>query len=127
MDRRLTARRSIAGRPIGEPYATLPPEAPPGYDGPEIAPAETSAPPPAAPPAHTVTRPGLRTLPPLPRPRPASLVSRKAPDDAAAGVKSGDKSEPAPAAVAAKPDAPNLAPAGPATANKPRAAEPLND
>lgn len=115
------------GPPIGEPYATLPPEAPPGYDGPEIAPAETSAPPPAAPPVHTVTRPGLRTLPPLPRPRPASLVSRKAPDDAAAGVKSGDKSEPAPAAVAAKPDAPNLAPAGPATANKPRAAEPLND
>jgi len=134
--------------PLGEPYAALQPEGPTGYDGAEIAPAEPSAPPPAPPPAHTVTRPGLPALPPLPRPRPASLVSRKAPDDATSGVKSGDKSGPASAAVAAKPDAPsagaakpgspklddakaggaaNVAPAAPATANKPRVAEPLND
>lgn len=137
------------GPPIGEPYAALPPQAPTGYDGAEIVPAEPSAPPPAPPPpVHTATRPGLPSVPPLPRPRPASLVSRKVPDDATSGIKPGDKSGPAAAAVAAKPDVPNagsqkpappklddanagaaanVAPAAPATANKPRAAEPLND
>ncbi len=131
------------GPPAGEPYAALPPGGPTGYDGAEIAPTEPSAPPPAPPPAHTVTRPGLPAMPPLPRPRPASLVSRQAPDDATSGIKSGDKSGPVPPVVAAKPDVPNggspkpddvksgaavnMAPAVPATANKPRLAEPLND
>ncbi len=131
------------GPPVGEPYATLPPDGPTGYDGTEIVPAEPSAPPPPLP-AHTATHPGLSTLPPLPRPRPASLVSRQGPDDGTSGTKSG----PAPAAVAAKPDAPgagtakltppksddakagaaaNIAPTAPATASKPRVAEPLND
>jgi len=137
------------GSPMGEPYAALPPEGPTGYDGAEIAPAEPSVPPPPpSAPARTASRPGFPNPPPLPRPRPASLVSRSAPDDAVSGVKFGDKSGPAPAAVAAKPDAPNVgspkvnppkledgkggaaanaAPAAPATANKPRVAEPLND
>jgi hypothetical protein len=134
--------------PMGEPYAALPPEGPTGYDGAEIRPTEPSVPPPPpSPPAHTATRPGLPTLPPLPRPRPASLVSRQAPDDATSGLKSGDKSgavsasaakadgqsvlapKPGPAKLDdAKGGAPaNTAPAAPATVNKPRVAEPLND
>ncbi len=132
------------GPPVGEPYAALPPEGPMGYDGAEIVPAEPTVPPQASPPPpHTATHPGLPTVPPLPRPRPASLVSRKAADDATFGIKSADKPSPAAAAVAAKPDAPkvsppklenakggataNVAPPAPATGNKPRAAEPLND
>ncbi len=134
------------------PIGMLPPPngAPPSYgspdfDGPEMPPSQESAAPPVAPvppvptPAtHTAAlHPIVSAPPPLPRPRPAELASRKAADEAKSAAKSGltpdakseAKSDIAPAAKSevksgtaiggpsAAPVAPNKAPPAPVPLN----------
>jgi hypothetical protein len=66
------------------PYGAQPPYGPQEFDGPEMAPNEESAMPSVPAPAvvRSVARPLGAEFPPLPRPRPAELVSRRASDDA---------------------------------------------
>ncbi len=103
---------------VTPPYGVAPPYPPPDIAAPDMMPNEETTtapalrPPPAAlvpPLPAAVLRPGAHPLasgPPLPRPRPAELASRKAADDA----KSDAKPDATPdAKSAAKPD---LVPAG---------------
>jgi hypothetical protein len=100
---------------VPPPYGVAPAYPPPGIAGPEIAPEEetTTAPAPPAPLAPPLPaaalRPGAHPLasgPPLPRPRPAEVASRKAADDAKSDPKPEVKPE-------AKSDArPGMTPAG---------------
>jgi hypothetical protein len=75
---------------------------PPGYDTPDMTPAEDGGPPPfsRAPAVHTTTRP--RVTPPLPRPRPASLATRDRVSSAKSDAKADAKSD---AKSVSKPDA----------------------
>lgn len=114
---------AYGGPPQGPPYAALPTEAPPDYDGPEMPPSEQRAavpppPPPPPPSIHSAARAPI-SGPPLPRPRPATLASRKA-DDAGAAAKTEQTTASPPAAVAA-PAVPDVKPAATAP-NAPAAA-----
>ncbi len=108
------------------PRYELPPAyAPPAYGpidaGPEVAPVEESVqPPPASPPPamHPVSRPLVSWPPPLPRPRPAEIVSHKALNDARPGIQSGA----APAVTV-----PPAAPAVSAAPKKQTAPAPMNE
>jgi hypothetical protein len=110
------------------PYELPPAYGPPAYRpidvGPEAAPVEESAMPPAPPPARLppavrpVSHPLVSWPPPLPRPRPAELASRKAPDDAKPVIHSG----PAPAVTTLAP-----APAAPVVPKNPTAPAPMNE
>ena len=83
--------------PVGmlpPPYGAPPSYGSPDFDGPEMAPSEKSATLPVPPPAaRTAALPLVSAPPPLPRPRPAELASRKAADDAKAAAKSDVKSD----------------------------------
>jgi hypothetical protein len=104
------------------PYGAPSPNGPPEFGLPEIAPYEESAAPPAPAPAaiRPATHPLVAEPPPLPRPRPAELASRKTADDAKSGAQSGIRSGAKPGVVTA-PAAPPLAP------NKPPAPAPMNE
>jgi hypothetical protein len=120
--------------PVGmlpPPYGVPPSYGSPDFDGPQMAPGEESATPPMPPPAaRTAALPLVSAppLPPLPRPRPAELASRKAADDAksaaasaaksdAPAVKSDVKSSTAISGPSAAPVAPNKAPPAPVPLN----------
>ncbi len=109
--------------PYGAPSAHVPPAYGPPDAALEMAPEDESASLPALPPAPPppAIRPVFHPLisgPPLPRPRPAELASRRAPDSLRPNVQSGL----APAAIAPRP-----APAVPAAAKKPTAVQPMNE
>lgn len=119
------------------PYDAPSPYARPEFGAPEIAPNEDSGAPPA--PAPVAIRPAVHPLvvePPLPRPRPPELATRKVTDDAKASIKSSTKSGgvvpaidigAAPAAKAeSKPSAAVTAPAT-SSPNKPPAPAPMNE
>ncbi len=92
---------------VTPPYGVAPAYPPPGIAAPDVIPDEETTAAPALPAA--VLRPGahpLASAPPLPRPRPAELASRKAADDAKSDAKPDAKPD---AKSAARPD---LTPAG---------------
>ncbi len=105
---------------VTPPYGVAPPYPPPDIVGPDMMPDQaTTAAPAIRPGAHP-----LASAPPLPRPRPAELASRKADDaksDAKPGIPPAGKSEVKSGAVSV----PLAAPVAP---NKPPpAAVPIND
>ncbi len=84
---------------------------PPGFDGPEIPPSENGALPPRVPrsAAAHATRSGGATVPPLPRPRPPQLASRKPvegvkPEVAPSGISGSKTDVKPPVATEAKPE-----------------------
>jgi hypothetical protein len=122
--------------PYGSPPDEMPPPygTPPEFDAPEMAPSEQGAlprPPSRPSAARSTTRASGAMIPPLPRPRPAELASRKPTDDAktqanpaaASAVKVDAKSEVKSESLSTAPPA-----AGAATPHKtPAAVAPLND
>jgi hypothetical protein len=114
---------------------------PADIDAPAIVPGTAEMEPPLRPLAsHTATRSALPEIPPLPRPRPAALASRKPLDDGNPAAKTRLIAEPKSvtpdAAPAAKPQVnseatatvPPAAPAAPSAPKKsPGIVEPLND
>lgn len=132
--------------PYGSPPDEMPPYGiPPEFDAPEMAPSEQGAlprPPFRSSAARSTTRASGAMIPPLPRPRPAELVSRKpidndkaqakpvvAPDvkaDATTDTKSDTKTD---AKTEAKSESPSTTPpaTGAAPRKTPAAVAPLND
>ena len=112
-------------------YMTPPYGTPPDFDAPDT-PDETGAlpPPSARPPAvHPVTRATVTILPPLPRPRPAELTSRKVADEAKPEVTPGVDAKPEIKSdvTAAVPAAVSTSSAAPAKPSKTSSFPPIND
>ena len=131
---------------VTPPYGVAPAYPPPDIAAPDVMPdEETMAAPPLRPPPAAlapplpaaILRPGAHSLassPPLPRPRPAELASRKAADDTKSDAKPDAKSAAKPGLTpAGRPDvksgtAVNGSVAAPVAPNKsPPAAAPIND
>lgn len=98
------------------------------FEGPDMPPSEVSGIPPGPPLAtRTVVHASVAALPPLPRPRPAALASRKDADNAMSGAPAGppgtsaDKPDVKSSATIAAPAAVLVAP------DKPPPPAPLND
>ncbi len=81
--------RIVPGPGPSGPIGMLPP--PYGatdFEGPDMAPGEAGAAPMPPPAMRTAAHPPVSALPPLPRPRPAELASRKAAEEAASAATS---------------------------------------
>jgi hypothetical protein len=101
---------------IMPPYGVAPPYPPPDIAAPNVMPdAETTAAPMLRPPPAP-----LASSPPLPRPRPAELASRKAADDAKSDAKRDARRD-------AKSDAVSAPAAATVAPNKPPAPPPMNE